>query len=106
MVSKASPKSSGTFVAPRADAAAVYVARAATRRIMTVTLGVGSRPPSFCTALGRVLLASLPAEQSSRQLAKLEPVAHTRFTVTSRRRIEAIPAQAAARLGGQLPPSR
>src|SRR5580704_13086338 len=40
------------------DGAVVYVGRAATKRIMSVTLGVGSRLPAFCTALGRVLLRS------------------------------------------------
>jgi IclR family pca regulon transcriptional regulator len=75
------------------DGAMVYVARAATRRIMAVTLGVGSRLPAYCTALGRVLLASLPAEEAARELSKVERVTHTRFTVVSRRRIEQILAQ-------------
>jgi IclR family transcriptional regulator, pca regulon regulatory protein len=35
----------------------VYIARAATRRIMSIGLGVGSRLPAYCTSLGRVLLA-------------------------------------------------
>ena len=56
-----------TSVAVLDDGAVVYVARAATRRIMAVTLGVGSRLPAYCTALGRVLLASLPAEQVARE---------------------------------------
>ena len=79
-----------TSVAVLDDGAVVYVARAATRRIMAVTLGVGSRLPAYCTALGRVLLASMPPEQAAQELAKFELVAHTRFTVTSRRRIEEI----------------
>ena len=79
-----------TSVAVLDDGAVVYLARAATRRIMAVTLGVGSRLPAYCTALGRVLLASLPAEQTAQELAKFELVAHTRFTVTSRRRLEEI----------------
>ncbi|MGA8654689.1 MAG: IclR family transcriptional regulator C-terminal domain-containing protein [Chthoniobacterales bacterium] len=40
----------------------VYVARVQTRRIMSVSLGIGSRLPAFCTSMGRVLLAHLPAE--------------------------------------------
>lgn len=84
-----------TSVAVLDDGAVVYVARAATRRIMAVTLGVGSRLPAYCTALGRVLLASLPAEQVARELSKFELVAHTRFTVTSRRGIEEILMEAA-----------
>ncbi|HZT00925.1 MAG TPA: IclR family transcriptional regulator C-terminal domain-containing protein [Steroidobacteraceae bacterium] len=82
-----------TSVAVLDDGAVVYVARAATRRIMAVTLGVGSRLPAYCTALGRVLLASLPLEQTAQELAKFELVAHTRFTVTSRRRLEEILAE-------------
>ncbi|HEX5497507.1 MAG TPA: IclR family transcriptional regulator C-terminal domain-containing protein [Mycobacteriales bacterium] len=41
----------------------VYVARVPTRQIMTVSLGVGSRLPAFATAMGRVLLADLPADR-------------------------------------------
>jgi IclR family pca regulon transcriptional regulator len=85
-----------TSVAVLDDGAVVYVARAATRRIMAVTLGVGSRFPAYCTALGRALLAGMPPEQAAQELAKFEPVAHTRFTVTSRRRIEEILAEARA----------
>ncbi len=41
----------------------IYVARASVTRIMSIDLGVGSRLPAFCTSMGRVLLASLPAEE-------------------------------------------
>jgi IclR family pca regulon transcriptional regulator len=37
----------------------VYVARVATRRIMSVGITVGTRFPAFATSMGRVLLASL-----------------------------------------------
>lgn len=70
------------------DGAVVYVARAATKRIMSVTLGVGSRLPAYCTALGRVLLAHLSGEQLATELAKVELVPHTKYTVTSRKRLE------------------
>ena len=82
-----------TSVAVLDDGAVVYVARAATRRIVAVTLSVGSRLPAYCTALGRVLLAGMPQEQAAQELCKLKLVAHTRFTVTSRRRIEEILAE-------------
>jgi IclR family transcriptional regulator, pca regulon regulatory protein len=85
-----------TSVAVLDDGAVVYVARAATRRIMAVTLGVGSRLPAYCTALGRALLAAMPPEQAARELSKFEFVAHTRFTVTSRQQIEEILAEARA----------
>jgi IclR family transcriptional regulator, pca regulon regulatory protein len=35
----------------------VYIARSATRRIMSIGLGVGSRLPAYCTSLGRAILA-------------------------------------------------
>jgi IclR family pca regulon transcriptional regulator len=37
----------------------VYVARVATRRIMTVGISVGTRFPAYATSMGRVLLADL-----------------------------------------------
>jgi IclR family pca regulon transcriptional regulator len=41
----------------------VYVARVPTsRRIMTVSISVGTRFPAFVTSMGRVLLAGLPEE--------------------------------------------
>jgi IclR family pca regulon transcriptional regulator len=46
----------------------VYVARVQTRRIMSVSLGIGSRLPAFCTSMGRVLLAHLPADQLEKYL--------------------------------------
>jgi IclR family transcriptional regulator, pca regulon regulatory protein len=46
----------------------VYVARVQTRRIMSVSLGIGSRLPAFCTSMGRVLLAYLPPEQLEKYL--------------------------------------
>lgn len=72
------------------EGAVVYVGRAATKRIMSVTLGVGSRLPAFCTALGRVLLAHLTEEQVESELSKVEFIQHTKHTVTSRKRLEEI----------------
>ena len=40
----------------------VYVARVETRRLIRLNVGLGSRLPAHLTALGRVLLASLPTE--------------------------------------------
>jgi IclR family pca regulon transcriptional regulator len=70
------------------DGAVVYVGRAATKRIMSVTLGVGSRLPAYCTALGRVLLAHLTDEQVGIELSKVDWTQHTKHTVTSRSRLE------------------
>ena len=62
----------------------VYVARSATRRIMSVALGTGSRLPAYCTSMGRVLLASLAADDLARCLAGVELVALTERTVVDR----------------------
>ncbi len=72
------------------EGAVVYVGRAATKRIMSVTLGVGSRLPAYCTALGRVLLAHLEEPQVSIELSKVDFTQHTKHTVTSRKRLEEI----------------
>jgi IclR family pca regulon transcriptional regulator len=42
---------------------AVYVARVAAKRIMSINLVVGSRLPAHATSMGKVLLAHLPAAQ-------------------------------------------
>ncbi|MET0931882.1 MAG: IclR family transcriptional regulator C-terminal domain-containing protein [Aeromicrobium sp.] len=47
----------------------VYVARVATRSIMTVGITVGTRFPAHATSLGRVLLAALPADELDETLA-------------------------------------
>lgn len=60
----------------------VYVARVPTKRIMTISLGLGSRLPAFATSMGRVLLAELPAERVD-QVVGPEPLAAiTERTIT------------------------
>ena len=60
----------------------VYVARVPTKRIMTISLGLGSRLPAYCTSMGRVLLAELAPEDLAGALPeRLER--HTEHTVTS-----------------------
>ncbi len=60
----------------------VYVLRVPTHKIMTITLGVGSRLPAYCTSMGRVLLASLPEDELHARLKRSNLVAHTSRTVT------------------------
>ena len=44
----------------------VYVMRVPTHKIMSISLGVGSRLPAYCTSMGRLLLADLEdAERTS-----------------------------------------
>jgi len=63
----------------------LYVARsAATIRIMSVDLSIGSRLPAYCTSMGRVLLASLAPGELAAHFERVKPVAYTQFTLTSR----------------------
>jgi IclR family transcriptional regulator, pca regulon regulatory protein len=41
----------------------VYIARVPTKRIMTISLGLGSRLPAWATSMGRVLLAELERDE-------------------------------------------
>jgi IclR family pca regulon transcriptional regulator len=49
-----------------------YIARVATRRIMTVGITVGTRFPAYATSMGRVLLAALPPAKLAEYLAAAE----------------------------------
>lgn len=61
----------------------IYVARANVTRIMSIDLGVGSRLPAFCTSMGRILLASLSAEDLEGYLRQTELKQFTERTITS-----------------------
>ena len=61
----------------------VYIARTQVNRVMAVDLHIGSRLPAYCTSMGRVLLAYLPAEQLEHYLAKVVLTPHTTRTVNS-----------------------
>jgi len=60
----------------------VYVARVATRRIMSVGITIGTRFPGYATSMGRVLLGALPPAELDQALADVQPVALTPWTVT------------------------
>jgi IclR family pca regulon transcriptional regulator len=59
----------------------VYVARVATRRIMTVGITVGTRFPAFATSMGRVLLAYAPPDQLDAYFAAADLTPPTPRTV-------------------------
>jgi IclR family pca regulon transcriptional regulator len=44
---------------------AIIIARSTARRSLSTGLGIGSRLPAYCSALGRVLLASLPPAEAA-----------------------------------------
>jgi IclR family transcriptional regulator, pca regulon regulatory protein len=64
------------------DTDIVYVVRVPTRRIMSITLSVGTRLPAFATSMGRVLLADLPEDERRERLQRIELRPLTEHTVT------------------------
>jgi IclR family pca regulon transcriptional regulator len=68
----------------------VYVARVPTRRIMSITLSVGTRLPAHCTSMGRVLLAALESEQLDDYLGATALEPWTGRTITDPERLRAV----------------
>lgn len=68
----------------------VYIARAATRRIMSIGLGVGSRLPAYCTSLGRAILAFQPPEILDAYLERVRLEPRTPKTITDRAALRAV----------------
>ena len=68
----------------------LYVARAATSRVMSVSLSAGSRLPAYCTSLGRVLLAQLPDAELDAYLARTELQPRTEHTITDPARLREV----------------
>jgi IclR family pca regulon transcriptional regulator len=60
----------------------VYVARVPTKRIMTISLALGSRLPAYPTSMGRVLLAGLTDAQIDEYIASTRLEKLTVNTVT------------------------
>jgi IclR family pca regulon transcriptional regulator len=67
----------------------VYVARAATKRIMTISLSVGTRLPAYATSMGRVLLAALPDDQLNAYLDQGTLAPLTERTIVDRDQLSA-----------------
>jgi IclR family transcriptional regulator, pca regulon regulatory protein len=72
------------------DLEVVYVVRVPTRRIMSITLSVGTRLPAYATSMGRVLLAQLPEAALDERLSRIELRPLTARTVTDRDSLRAI----------------
>jgi IclR family pca regulon transcriptional regulator len=68
----------------------VYVARAAQKRVMSITLMPGSRLPAYCTSMGRVLLAALAPSAARETLDGTARIARTERTVTNVDRLMAL----------------
>jgi IclR family pca regulon transcriptional regulator len=70
------------------DLDVVYVVRVPTRRIMTITLAVGTRLPAYATSMGRILLARLPVEEREERLQRIRITKLTSHTVTSKKKLK------------------
>ncbi len=62
----------------------VYVVRVPTKRIMTISLGLGSRLPAHATSMGRVLLADLSIDQLDAHLPQGPWPSFTAQTIVDR----------------------
>ncbi|MGB8943672.1 MAG: IclR family transcriptional regulator C-terminal domain-containing protein, partial [Streptomyces sp.] len=74
----------------------LYVARAATVRVMSVHITLGTRFPAYPTAMGRVLLSGLPEADRARLLKATPPRSLTRRTVTDPAELHRVLERAAA----------
>ena len=61
----------------------IYIARVPTKRIMTVTISVGTRFPAYATSMGRVLLAARRDEWLDEYLSSANLRGLTAHTITS-----------------------
>jgi IclR family pca regulon transcriptional regulator len=68
----------------------VYIARANVTRIMSIDLGVGSRLPAFCTSMGRILLADLPAGSLEELISRIQFKRYTERTVIGAEKLRQI----------------
>src|SRR5580698_9060350 len=84
----------------------IYIARVPTKRIMTVTISVGTRFPAYATSMGRVLLAAQSDERLDEYLASVSLRGLTGHTITSatalRRELRKIRAQGWALVDQEL----
>ncbi len=65
----------------------VCVAAVTAGRVVSATLQPGTRVPAFCTANGRVMLASLPQAQVEQYLARVKLEALTEHTIVNKDRL-------------------
>lgn len=75
----------------------VFVARVESKRIMSMTLGVGSRLPAWATAMGRVLLADLSPDQLDHYFWRVTLAPLNERTVIDERKLRRIIGEARVR---------
>ncbi|MFZ6776261.1 IclR family transcriptional regulator domain-containing protein [Undibacterium sp. Ji83W] len=72
------------------DDEVLYVARAATSRVMSVALNTGSRLPAYCTSLGRVMLAHLSPDELDKYLGRTRLRPMTENTIVNQKRLREV----------------
>jgi IclR family pca regulon transcriptional regulator len=75
----------------------VYVLRVPTHKIMTISLGPGSRLPAWCTSMGRVLLSGLDDAEVDSILRRSKIETRTLRTVTERAELRRLVAEVRVR---------
>ncbi len=60
----------------------VYIARVHTKRIMTISLGIGTRLPAHATSMGKVLLASLDPMEATKLIGSMKFEELTPYTLS------------------------
>ncbi|MCP4381884.1 MAG: helix-turn-helix domain-containing protein [Hyphomicrobiales bacterium] len=65
----------------------IYIARAASDRVISIGIHVGNRSPAYSVSTGRVLLAALPDEALHQYFQRVKLTAFTSNTVTSKARL-------------------
>jgi IclR family pca regulon transcriptional regulator len=68
----------------------ICIAHANATRVMSVDVRVGSRVPTYCTAMGQVLLASLPPEEQESHVTQIKFTRYTKNTVCSATRLRQV----------------
>lgn len=74
----------------------IYVVRVPAKRILTVTISVGTRFPAYCTSMGRVLLASRTPDEMTAYLARVNLEQRTPHTVVDQDELRSILERVAA----------
>lgn len=75
------------------DTDVIIIARSTARRSLSTGLGIGSRLPAYCSALGRVLLAALPMQEAIQRVRRMNLQSLTPNTVTDTHEVLARVAQ-------------
>lgn len=68
----------------------IYVARSTNKRLAALMGDVGARRPAYCTSMGRILLAHLPASELAEYFKAVDLAPLTAYTVTDEAKLRDI----------------